>query len=100
MKLPVIRFRNVRDFVLFHLAILRWLPKYSIRENLKNDIIAGITCGITVIPQGMAYATIAGLPPIYGLYCALVPPFIYFFFGSSPQLIIGPTAGIDAKIVL
>ena len=58
------------------LPILEWLPKYK-KSYLKNDLVGGITVGIVLIPQGIAYALIAGLPPIYGLYCALIPQIIY-----------------------
>ena len=61
-------------------------------------LIAGITVGIILIPQGIAYALIAGLPPIYGLYCALVPQIMYAIFGSSRQVAIGPVA-MDSLIV-
>lgn len=60
--------------------------------------MAGITVGIILIPQGIAYALIAGLPPIYGLYCALVPQVMYAIFGSSRQVAIGPVA-MDSLIV-
>jgi sulfate permease, SulP family len=53
---------------------------------------AGITVGIMLIPQGMAYALIAGLPPEYGLYTALIPLLIYAFMGSSRHLAVGPVA--------
>ena len=52
--------------------ILDWLPSYK-RTYVKDDLIAGVTVAILLIPQGMAYALIAGLPPIYGLYAALTP---------------------------
>ena len=51
--------------------ILDWLPKYN-QEQLKGDSIAGLTVGIMLIPQGMAYAMIAGLDPIYGLYASII----------------------------
>lgn len=50
------------------------------------DLIAGLTVGVMLIPQGMAYAVLAGLPPIYGLYGGLIPLFLYAFFGTSRQL--------------
>ena len=59
--------------------ILDWLPDYK-KEWLQDDIVAGITVGIMLVPQGIAYALIAGLPPIYGLYTALIPQVIYAFF--------------------
>jgi SulP family sulfate permease len=77
--------------------ILDWLPNYN-ASLFKGDLIAGITVGIILIPQGIAYALIAGLPPIYGLYCALVPQVMYAVFGSSRQVAIGPVA-MDSLIV-
>ena len=79
------------------IPILDWLPKYN-TSMLRGDVIAGITVAIILIPQGIAYALIAGLPPIYGLYCALVPQVIYAIFGSSRQVAIGPVA-MDSLIV-
>jgi len=61
-------------------------------EKLRSDLFAGLTVGVMLIPQGMAYAMLAGLPPIYGLYAALLPIFIYGLFGSSRQLAVGPVA--------
>ena len=79
------------------IPILEWLPNYT-RSRFKGDFIAGITVAIILIPQGIAYALIAGLPPIYGLYCALVPQLVYAVFGSSRQVAIGPVA-MDSLIV-
>tara|TARA_B100000767_G_scaffold147726_1_gene139168 strand:+ start:2878 stop:4605 length:1728 start_codon:yes stop_codon:yes gene_type:complete len=79
------------------IPILEWLPKYN-KSLFRGDLIAGITVGIILIPQGIAYALIAGLPPIYGLYCALVPQLMYAIFGSSRQVAIGPVA-MDSLIV-
>ena len=77
--------------------ILDWLPNYK-KEWLRGDLVAGITVGIMLIPQGIAYALIAGLPPIYGLYTALIPQVIYAFLGTSRQLAVGPVA-MDSLIV-
>jgi SulP family sulfate permease len=79
------------------LYITEWLPDYT-AETLRADATAGLTVGVMLIPQGMAYAVIAGLPPIYGLYAGLVPLLAYPLFGSSRHLAIGPTA-IDMLIV-
>ena len=79
------------------IPILEWLPNYE-KSLFRDDLIAGITVGIILIPQGIAYALIAGLPPIYGLYCALVPQIIYAIFGSARQVAIGPVA-TDSLIV-
>ncbi|MCK4561772.1 MAG: solute carrier family 26 protein [Flavobacteriaceae bacterium] len=80
-----------------HLPILDWLPNYK-KEWFKGDLFAGITIGVMLIPQGIAYAIIAGLPPIYGLYTAMIPQIVYAFLGTSRQLAIGPAA-MDSLIV-
>ncbi len=77
--------------------ILNWLPNYK-KEDLSGDVSAGLTVGVMLIPQGMAYAMIAGLPPVYGLYAAMVPQVIYAIFGTSRQLAVGPVA-MDSLLV-
>jgi SulP family sulfate permease len=79
------------------LYLTDWLPDYTV-GTLRADAMAGLTVGVMLIPQGMAYAVIAGLPPIYGLYAGLVPLLVYPLFGSSRHLALGPTA-IDMLIV-
>ena len=69
----------------------KWISAYK-GEFFRSDITAGITVGIMLIPQGMAYALIAGLPPVYGLYAALLPQVIYAVFGTSRRLAVGPVA--------
>uniref|UniRef100_A0A2K6GQD6 Sodium-independent sulfate anion transporter n=1 Tax=Propithecus coquereli TaxID=379532 RepID=A0A2K6GQD6_PROCO len=73
------------------LPILAWLPNYSM-QWLKMDIIAGLSVGLTVVPQALAYAEVAGLPPQYGLYSAFMGCFVYFFLGTSRDMTLGPTA--------
>lgn len=77
--------------------ILKWLPHYN-QQDLKGDVNAGLTVGIMLIPQGMAYAMLAGLPPIYGLYASIVPQLIYALMGTSRQLGVGPVA-MDSLLV-
>lgn len=84
---------NIKKFI----PILDWLPNYK-REFFKNDLGAGLAVGIMLIPQGIAYAMIAGLPPIYGLYTAMIPQIVYAIFGTSRQLSVGPAA-MDSLIV-
>lgn len=74
-----------------------WVRLYDL-DDARADAIAGLTVGVMLIPQGMAYAVIAGLPPIYGLYAALVPTLAYPIMASSRHLAMGPTA-IDMLIV-
>ncbi|MER3376081.1 MAG: sulfate permease [Allomuricauda sp.] len=76
---------------------LSWMTTYN-RSHLYGDLIAGATVGIMLVPQGMAYAMIAGMPPIYGLYAALVPPLVYALMGTSRQLGVGPVA-MDSLLV-
>jgi len=79
------------------IPLLEWLPKYK-KEYLSGDLSAGLTVGIMLIPQGMAYAMIAGLPPVFGLYAALIPQVIYGILGTSRQLSVGPVA-MDSLLV-
>lgn len=77
--------------------IVEWLPHYSLL-TLRGDLAAGLTTGIMFIPQGMAYAVIAGIPPIYGLYAGVVPLLIYPLLGTSKNLSVGPVA-VDMLII-
>lgn len=77
--------------------ITNWIYDYD-KSELSGDLKAGFTTGMMLIPQGMAYAIIAGMPPIYGLYAGVIPLFTYPLFGTSRHLSIGPLA-IDMLIV-
>lgn len=77
--------------------ILDWLPTYK-KVHFSGDFFAGLTVGVMLIPQGMAYAMLAGLPPIFGLYAAFVPQLVYAFTGTSRQLAVGPVA-MDSLLV-
>uniref|UniRef100_A0A914HX37 SLC26A/SulP transporter domain-containing protein n=2 Tax=Globodera rostochiensis TaxID=31243 RepID=A0A914HX37_GLORO len=74
------------------LPILDWLPAYNMRDNLHNDLVTGLTVGIMVVPQGMAYATLAGVDPVYGLYSCFFSAFFYMLFGTSKHISIGTFA--------
>jgi SulP family sulfate permease len=76
---------------------LGWWP-FVTRRTLKSDLIAGFTGAIIVLPQGVAFAMIAGLPPEYGLYTAIVPAIVAALFGSSFHLVSGPTTAISIVI--
>ncbi|MBS1544356.1 MAG: SulP family inorganic anion transporter [Bacteroidetes bacterium] len=69
---------------------LQWLPLVN-RVTLRFDFLAGLTGAVVVLPQGVAFAMIAGLPPVYGLYTAMVTPVVAALFGSSYHLVSGPT---------
>ncbi len=75
------------------LPFLRWFPLRG--ENIKADLIAGITVALVLIPQSMAYAQLAGLPAYYGLYAAFLPGIIAALWGSSAQLATGPVAVVS-----
>lgn len=76
---------------------LRWWPMVD-KQTTRADLIAGLTGAIIVLPQGVAFATIAGLPPEYGLYAAMVPAVIGALFGSSWHLVSGPTTAISIVV--
>ncbi len=84
------KWRNILPF-------LRWQHLLS-RRTMRSDLIAGITGAVLVLPQGVAFAIIAGLPPEYGLYSAMIPTIIAALFGSSFHLISGPTTAISIVI--
>lgn len=71
--------------------MLSWAPGYE-RADLRGDLGAGVTVGAMLVPQAMAYALLAGLPPAVGLYAATIPVVVYALFGTSRQLAVGPVA--------
>jgi SulP family sulfate permease len=79
------------------LPFLSWRSRVG-RESLKADALAGIIGGLVVLPQGVAYATLAGLPPQYGLYCAMVPVIVAALWGSSWHQISGPTNALSLVV--
>lgn len=80
-----------------YIPITDWLRDYN-SSYFKKDLRAGLTVGILLIPQSMAYAMLAGLPPVYGLYASVVPLAIYAIFGTSRQLGVGPVAIISILV--
>ncbi|XP_059812103.1 solute carrier family 26 member 10 isoform X3 [Hypanus sabinus] len=77
------------------LPFLTWLPRYKIKQWLIGDIIAGLTVGIIHIPQGMSFALLTSVAPIYGLYTSFFPVVFYVFFGTGRHVSTGTFAGIS-----
>jgi SulP family sulfate permease len=76
---------------------LEWIKNYK-KADFTGDLSAGLTVGVMLIPQGMAYSMLAGLPPIYGLYASTIPLLIYALLGTSRQLAVGPVAMVALLI--
>jgi len=87
----------VSSFWHMFFPFLGWLPSVN-KESIRADVMAGLTGAVIVLPQGIAYAAIAGLPPQYGLYTSMITPVIAALFGSSLHLISGPTAAISIVV--
>jgi SulP family sulfate permease len=97
---PVLRARpgsGARSWAHRTLPFLRWWPRVD-QRSLRGDLVAGLTGAIIVLPQGVAFATIAGLPPEYGLYSAMIPAVVAALFGSSWHLVSGPTTAISIVV--
>lgn len=116
--MAVANFANFKRMIKARIPILKWLPRYKLTDAL-GDLIAGLTVGMTLIPQvrdirsfdrlalfdiknhnksrlqAIAYAGLAGLEPQYGLYSAFAGSFVYIFFGTCREVNIGPTALIS-----
>lgn len=93
MRFPALHLPGKEKFFPF----LAWLPGIK-RDDFRADLIAGLTGAVVVLPQGVAFATIAGMPPEYGLYAGMIPAIIAALFGSSRLLVSGPTTA--ASIVM
>src|SRR5512137_1896765 len=89
--------RTAREWAKANVPILDWLPKYE-RSHLKLDIVAGLTAGMVVIPAALGWASVAGVPAVYGLYAAMVSLIAYFIFGTSKHLMVVPSSGPAALV--
>ncbi|MFW5740671.1 MAG: SulP family inorganic anion transporter, partial [Myxococcota bacterium] len=80
-----------------HVPLLQSLQGYD-KTHFRGDLTAGLTVAVMLIPQGMAYAMLAGLPPIVGLYASTIPLALYALFGTSRQLAVGPVAMVSLMV--
>ncbi|XP_067927972.1 prestin-like isoform X2 [Watersipora subatra] len=87
-----------KDFLYKFFPFVTIMGNYSLSDDLTGDIVAGLTVGIMNIPQGMAYALLASMPPIYGLYVSFFPPLVYFFLGGSRHISVGTFAVVSLMV--
>lgn len=76
---------SFKELIYKRVHILQWLPSYT-KNDILSDFIAGLTVGLTMIPQSLAYAGLAGVSPEYGLYTAFMGSFTYIFFGTIREV--------------
>nr|XP_025953431.1 prestin isoform X3 [Dromaius novaehollandiae] len=90
--------KKAKSHLYSFIPILKWLPRYPVKEYLLGDIISGISTGVMQLPQGLAYALLAAVPPVFGLYSSFYPVFLYTFFGTSKHISIGTFAVISMMV--
>uniref|UniRef100_A0A3B3SJ67 Solute carrier family 26 member 9 n=1 Tax=Paramormyrops kingsleyae TaxID=1676925 RepID=A0A3B3SJ67_9TELE len=89
---------RIKALLFRHLPVLSWLPKYKFKQNLLCDVISGISAGTIQVPQGMAFALLANLPPVNGLYSSFFPLIPYFFMGTVHQMVPGTFAVLSIMV--
>uniref|UniRef100_A0A3Q3ED14 Solute carrier family 26 member 9 n=1 Tax=Labrus bergylta TaxID=56723 RepID=A0A3Q3ED14_9LABR len=90
--------KRLKGLLFRHLPVLSWLPKYKVKENLLHDVFSGVSAGTIQVPQGMAFALLANLPPVNGLYSSFFPLIPYFFMGTTPQIVLGTFAVLSFMV--
>ncbi|XP_049639199.1 prestin isoform X2 [Suncus etruscus] len=90
--------KKVRNIIYMFLPITKWLPAYKFKEYVLGDLVSGISTGVLQLPQGLAFAMLAAVPPVFGLYSSFYPVIMYCFFGTSRHISIGPFAVISLMI--
>ncbi|XP_017549710.1 solute carrier family 26 member 9 [Pygocentrus nattereri] len=89
---------RLKSLLFRHVPVLGWLPKYNFRQNLLTDVISGVSAGTIQVPQGMAFALLANLPPVNGLYSSFFPLIPYFFMGTAHQMVPGTFAVLSIMV--
>ncbi|XP_042367606.1 prestin [Plectropomus leopardus] len=90
--------KKAKAAALSFLPILTWLPSYPVKQYLFSDVVSGLSTGVVQLPQGLAYAMLAAVPPVYGLYSSFYPVLLYTFFGTSRHISVGTFAVISLMI--
>ncbi|OWK06689.1 SLC26A5 [Cervus elaphus hippelaphus] len=81
--------KKIRNIIYMFLPITKWLPAYKFKEYVLGDLVSGISTGVLQLPQGLAFAMLAAVPPVFGLYSSFYPVIMYCFFGTSRHISIG-----------
>jgi high affinity sulfate transporter 1 len=89
--------KSLVQSILSYVPIIQWLPEYE-SKSFKWDLIAGVTLASFVLPESMAYATLAGVPTYFGIYCCLVGGLFFAIFTTSRHVAVGPTSAISLMV--